>query len=464
MYSGHQRGILFAKLNPWSGIFTSQHTANTLVVKESFLMLEKSLDLSPLRNQFPALQEIDEKGRLYVYLDGPGGTQVPQTVIDAMADYFRRANANHGGHFITSQRNDKIIEQTRAAMADFLNAPSPREIVFGANMTTLTFSLSRAIGRILEPDDEIVVTRLDHDANIAPWLALEERGVRIKWVDFHMENCRLDLEQLASLLTERTKLVAVGYASNAVGTINPIHRISDLVHRAGAWLWVDAVHYAPHGPIDVQATGCDFLVCSVYKLFGPHVGVLWGRLGLLERLTAYKVRPSNPNPPHKFETGTLNHEGLAGVLAAVNYLAGVGREYGYHLAMADPAGSGHYEGRRRELKQAMNAIRGYERLLFMYMLEETQKIPGITVYGITNPEEFDARCPTLAFTREGFTPKAIATYLGSKGIFVWDGNYYAVSVTERLGLEASGGMVRVGLVHYNTREEIDRFLMALREM
>jgi cysteine desulfurase family protein (TIGR01976 family) len=385
-------------------------------------------------------------------------------VIDAMADYFRRANANHGGHFITSHRNDEMIEQTRAAMADFLNAPLPREIVFGANMTTLTFSLSRAIGRILEPDDEIVVTRLDHDANIAPWVALEERGARIKWVDFSVEDCRLNLEQLASLLTDRTRLVAVGYASNAVGTMNPINRIADLVHRAGAWLWVDAVHYAPHGPIDVQAAGCDFLVCSAYKLFGPHVGVLWGRLELLEQLTAYKVRPSNPNPPHKFETGTLNHEGLAGVLAAVNYLAGVGREYGPHPGMTDPARSGHYEGRRRELKQALNTIRAYERPLFTYMLEETQKIPGITVYGITNPEEFGERCPTMAFTREGFTPRAIATYLGNQGIFVWDGNYYAVNVTERLGLEASGGMVRVGLVHYNIREEIDRLLTALREM
>jgi cysteine desulfurase family protein (TIGR01976 family) len=434
------------------------------MVKEPFLMIEKSVDLSPLRKQFPALQETDEKGRPYVYLDGPGGTQVPQTVIDAMADYFRRANANHGGHFITSHRNDEMIEQARAAMADFLNAPTPREIVFGANMTTLTFSLSRAIGRILEPDDEIVVTRLDHDANIAPWVALEERGLRIKWADFNVEDCRLNLEHLASLLTDRTRLVAVGYASNAVGTINPIDRIADLVHDVGAWLWVDAVHYAPHGPIDVQAAGCDFLVCSAYKLFGPHVGVLWARLELLERLAAYKVRPSNPNPPHKFETGTLNHEGLAGVLAAVNYLAGLGREYGPQLGMTDSTRSGHYEGRRRELKQAMNTIRAYERPLFTYMLEETQRIPGVTVYGITNPEEFGARCPTLAFTREGFTPKAIATYLGNQGIFVWDGNYYAVSVTERLGLEAFGGMVRIGLVHYNTLEEIDRSLTALREM
>ena len=425
---------------------------------------EQTIDLSPLRKQFPALQETDEKGRPYVYLDGPGGTQVPQTVIDAMVDYFRRANANHGGHFITSRRNDETIDQARAAMADFLNAPSPREIVFGANMTSLTFSLSRAIGRVLKPDDEIVVTRLDHDANIAPWVALEERGAKVKWADFNVEDCRLNLGQLASLLTDRTRLVAVGYASNAVGTINPVKRIAELAHNVGAWLWVDAVHCAPHGPIDVQAAGCDFLVCSAYKLFGPHVGVLWGRLELLERLAAYKVRPSKPDPPHKFETGTLNHEGLAGVLAAINYLAGVGREYGDHLTGIDSTLSEKYEGRRKELKQAMNIISLYERPLFAYMMAQMQKMPGITLYGITNPEEFDERCPTLTFTRAGFTPKAIATYLGDRGIFVWDGNYYALSVTERLGLEDSGGMVRIGLVHYNTREEIDRLLATLWEM
>ena len=427
-------------------------------------MSEQAIDLSPVRTQFPALQETDEQGRPYVYFDGPGGTQVPQTVIDAMADYFRYANANHGGHFITSRRNDETIEEARTAMADFLNAPSPREIVFGANMTTLTFSLSRAIGRFLQPGDEIVVTRLDHDANIAPWVALEEKGVVVKWANFNTEDCRLDLEHLVSLLTDKTRLVAVGYASNAVGTINPIGHIAAIVSNIGAWLWVDAVHYAPHGPIDVQTLGCDFLVCSAYKFFGPHVGILWGRQELLERLAAYKVRPSDPNPPYKFETGTLNHEGLAGVAATINYLARVGREYGCHLSLKGPAKLDNYEGRRKELKQAMNSIVSYERPLFAYMLAELEKIPGITVYGITNPEQFNERCPTLAFTRKGFTPQAIATNLGNQGIFVWDGNYYALSVTERLGLEDSGGMVRIGLAHYNTRQEVDRLLAALREM
>lgn len=423
-------------------------------------MSEQNLDFSPLRAQFPALQETDEQGRPFVYFDGPGGTQVPQRVIAAMADYFTRANANHGGHFITSRRNDDTIHQARVAMADFLNAPSPEEIVFGANMTTLTFHISRAIGRLVQPGDEIVVTRLDHDANVSPWLALEEHGVKVKWVDFDVEDCRLDLEHLASLLSDRTRLVAVGYASNAVGTINPIGRIAALARNAGAWLWVDAVHYAPHGPIDVQALGCDFLVCSAYKFFGPHVGVLWGRRPLLERLRTYKVRPANPNPPEKFETGTLNQEGLAGVSAAIDYLAQVGREYGAGFA---PSLS-QYEGRRKELKQAMLAVAAYERPLFAHMLAGFLAIPGITIYGITHPDEFNQRCPTLAFTLEGFTPQEIATYLGDRGIFVWDGNYYALSVTERLGVEDSGGMVRVGLAHYNTRAEVDRLLAAMQDI
>ena len=423
-------------------------------------MFDQTLDLSPLRTRFPALQETDEQGRPYVYFDGPGGTQAPQAVLTAMADYFTKANANHGGRFITSRRNDEMIEQARTAMADFLNAPSPREIVFGANMTSLTFNLSRAIGRTLKPGDEIVVTRLDHDANISPWLALEERGVEIKWADFDVEDCRLDIEHLASLVSDRTRLVAVGYASNAVGTINPIGRIAALARNVGAWLWVDAVHYAPHGPIDVQSLGCDFLVCSAYKFFGPHVGALWGRWDLLEALQAYKVRPADPDPPDKFETGTLNHEGLAGVVAAVDYLAAVGRDYG-----SDFAGElSRYEGRRQELKQAMKAIAAYERPLFAYLLAEAKIIPGITIYGITDPPHFNERCPTLAFTRQGFTPQEIAAYLGDQGIFVWDGNYYALAVTQRLGVEEAGGMVRVGLAHYNTRQEVDRLLTALRGM
>ena len=422
------------------------------------------IDLSALRSQFPALQETDANNHPYVYFDGPGGTQVPQRVIDAMADYFVHANANCGGPFITSHRNDDIIEQARTDMADFFNAPSATEIVFGANMTSLTFSFSRAIGRMLQPGDEIIVTHLDHDGNIAPWAALEEKGIIIKWADFRREDCRLDLDHLASLLNARTKLVALGYASNAVGTINPIAEIADKVHAAGAWLWVDAVHYAPHGPIDVQRAGCDFLVCSAYKFFGPHVGVLWGRLDLLEQLTAYKVRPSKTTPPHKFETGTLNHEGLAGVSAAIDYLAEIGRSYGNRLPSKGAAAYEAYSDRRRELKLAMDAIMNYEMPLFEKMMAKIQDIPETRIYGITDPKVFDQRCPTLAFTREGFSPSQIAEHLGHLGIFVWHGNYYALAVTQRLGVEDKGGMVRVGLAHYNTEEEVDRLITALKNM
>ena len=422
------------------------------------------IDLSVLRSQFPALQETDSHGIPYVYFDGPGGTQVPQRVMDAMSDYFVCANANCGGPFITSCRNEEVIDQARTAMADFLNASSAAEIVFGANMTSLTFSISRAIGRMLQPGDEIIVTHLDHDGNIAPWAALEEKGIIIKWVDFRPEDCCLDLDHLASLLNAKTKLVAVGYASNAVGTINPVAEIAEMVHAAGAWLWVDAVHYAPHGPIDVQRTGCDFMVCSAYKFFGPHVGALWGRLDLLEQLAAYKVRPSKSTPPQKFETGTLNHEGLAGVSAAIDYLAEMGRHYGNRLPSSNAGAYNEYSGHRRDLKQAMGAVMTYEMPLFENLLARTRKIPGTRIYGITDPKEFDQRCPTLAFTREGFTPSQIAEHLGQQGIFVWHGNYYALAVTQRLGVEDSGGMVRVGLAHYNTAEEVDRLIMVLKKM
>jgi cysteine desulfurase family protein (TIGR01976 family) len=422
-------------------------------------MLEPPIDLSPLRSQFPALQQIDEKGKPYVFFDGPGGTQVPQSVIDAMADYFKQANANCGGPFVTSYRTDDMIAQARIAMADFLNAGSEKEIVFGANMTTLTFSFSRAMGRSLQPGDEIIVTRLDHDANISPWLALEEKGIVIKWADFNVRDCRLDLDHLSSLFSDKTKLVAVGYASNAVGTINPIQTIAAMAHEAGARVWVDAVHYAPHRAIDVQAIGCDFLVCSAYKFFGPHVGVVWGKQDLLEQLAAYKVRPSNPNPPNKFETGTLNHEGLAGVVAAVEYLAQVGRTYGSRQSSE----SGNYNGRKKDLKQAMQVIAAYERPLFSYMLAELKKIEGIKIYGILDEDGFEERCPTVAFTRAGHSPADIAKQLGNAGIFVWHGNYYALAVTQKLGVEDAGGMVRVGLAHYNTQQEVDRFLETLAD-
>jgi cysteine desulfurase family protein (TIGR01976 family) len=417
-------------------------------------------DLSVVRDRFPALQQTDERGRPFVYFDGPGGTQVPQSVIDAMAGYLTRANANTHGAFATSQRSDATIAETRQAAADFLNAPSPDEIVFGPNMTTLTFNVSRAIARELRPGDEIVVTRLDHDANIAPWLALEERGVVVRHADFNPADCSLDMDGLAALIGERTKLVAVGYASNAVGTINDVRRIGEMAHAAGAWVYVDAVHYAPHGPIDVQAIDCDFLVCSAYKFFGPHMGVLYGRYDLLDRLRAYKVRPAGDQPPDKFETGTKNHEGLAGTAAAINYLADLGAELGAPFARDYL----DFSGRKLQLKAAMAAVRAYERPLVGKLIAGLQAIPGVTFYGIADPARFDRRAPTVAFTLQGYTSRQVAERLGKAGIFVWDGNYYALAVTERLGVEESGGMVRVGIAHYNTAAEVDRLLAVVETL
>jgi cysteine desulfurase family protein (TIGR01976 family) len=416
--------------------------------------------LSVLRNQFPALQQTDEQGRPFVYFDGPGGTQVPSSVIVAMANYLVQANANVHGAYSTSHLTDEVILEARQAMADFLNAPSPDEIIFGPNMTTLTFNISRAIGRELRPGDEIVVTRLDHDANIAPWLALEEGGVVVRHADFHPEDCTLDMEGLAALINERTKLVAVGYASNAVGTINDVRRIGEMAHAVGAWIYVDAVHYAPHGPMDVQAIDCDFLVCSAYKFFGCHVGALYGRYELLDQLQAYKVRPAEDVPPHKFETGTKNHEGLAGTTAAINYLADLGAEFGAPFADQFPG----FEGRRLHLKTAMAAIRAYERPLVGRMIQGLKATPGVTLYGITDPARFDQRAPTAAFTLDGYTPRQVADRLGGEGIFVWDGNYYALAVTERLGVEENGGMVRVGIAHYNMLDEVDRLLVVVDDL
>lgn len=415
-----------------------------------------TLDLSPLRANFPALQQTDEQGRPYVFFDGPGGTQVTQSVIDAITHYYTHANANTHGQYTYSARTDAVIDDARRAMADFLNAPSPEEIVFGPTSTNLVFNISRAIGKTLSPGDEIIVTRLDHDANIAPWLALQEKGVVIRFVDIDPADCTLNLSQLEDLLSAKTKIVAVGYASNAVGTINPVKEVARLAHAVGAKVWVDAVHYAPHGPIDVQAIDCDFLMCSTYKFFGPHLGVVWGRYDLLAELPAYKVRPADDEPPHKFEQGTGNFEAMAGVTAAVNYLAEVGRQYGGDFA--EPYRQAGFTGRRLALKQAMAAIAAYERPIFKRLVDGLSAIPGVKLYGITDPARYHLRTPTAAFTKAGIATEEIAKALGENSIFVWDGHYYAIEVVKRLGLYDSGGMIRVGIAHYNTAEEVDRLL------
>jgi cysteine desulfurase family protein (TIGR01976 family) len=436
-----------------------------------------ALDLAYIRAQFPSLSQT-VNGHPAAFLDGPGGTQVPQRVIDAISDYLRRDNANTGGAYSTSRHTDTMIAEARAAMADFLNCAAD-EIVFGQNMTSLTFAISRAIGRDLGPGDEILVTRLDHDANVSPWVALEEKGVTIRWAEIHEEDCTLDLADLASKINNKTKLVAVGYASNGVGTINPVKEIVSLAHAAGALAYVDAVHYGPHGLIDVAAIDCDFLVCSTYKFFGPHMGVLFGKREHLARLRPYKVRPLTDAVPNRWEWGTLNHECIAGITACVEYIADLGTKY---VGTAAPsASSGQALGRpssearsqstssrRATIVAAFEAIHDYEFSLMTRLINGLAKIPRIKIYGITDPARFAERCPTIALRVENQTaeesPLALATKLGDRGLFTWDGNYYALNLTEQLDVEKSGGFLRIGLVHYNTTEEVDRLLQALRQI
>jgi cysteine desulfurase family protein (TIGR01976 family) len=410
----------------------------------------KVLDSAWVREQFPSLKQ-QTNGHAAAFLDGPAGTQVPQQVISAIQNYLLRDNANTGGAFETSRRNDAMIAGARAAMADFFNC-SAEEVSFGQNMTTIAFALSRAIGRELQSGDEVVVTTLDHDANVAPWRALEEKGVVVQQVDIREEDCTLDLEDLRRKIGARTKLVAVGYASNAVGTINPVAEIVKMAHAVGALVFVDAVHYAPHGVIDVRALDCDFLACSPYKFFGPHMGTLYGKREHLTRLRPYKVRPASDALPDRWETGTQVQELIAGIGAAVEYLAELGRRH-------DPDAT----DRRSALLAAYRVTHAHEMELVMKLLEGLQSIREVRVYGITDPKRFDSRCSTVSITLEGRTPTEAAAFLGERGVFTWDGNFYALNLTERLGVQDKGGLLRVGLVHYNTAEEVERLLTGLRE-
>ena len=409
------------------------------------------LDLAWIRQQFPSLKQT-VNGNPAVFLDGPGGTQVPQRVIDAIGDYLARSNANTHGAYATSRRTDVMLDEARAAMADFLGCDAD-EVVFGANMTSLTFAMSRAIGRELKTGDEIVVTRLDHDANVSPWRMLEETGATIRFVDVREEDCTLDMQDLARKINEHTRLVAVGYASNAVGTINDVKEVVRLAHAAGALAYIDAVHYAPHGPIDVHALDCDFLVCSTYKFFGPHMGVLYGKREHLKRLPAYKLRANSDDIPYRWEWGTLNHECIAGITACVDYLADVGRRL-----------SPEVPSRRAALQAAYAEIRQHERELCERLVRGLLEIRELKFYGIRDFSQFDQRCPTVAVRIAGHTPLELATRLGDRGFFTWDGNYYALNLSERLDVEKDGGFLRIGLVHYNTGDEVDRLLAALREI
>jgi cysteine desulfurase family protein (TIGR01976 family) len=410
---------------------------------------EISFDPHVLREQFPALQYVVD-GHPVSYLDGPGGTQVPERVIAAIGGYLRGGGSNLGGFFAASARSEAVTDEARAAMAAFYNAARPEEIVFGQNMTSLTFALSRALAQAWQAGDEIVLTRLDHDANISPWLlAAAEKGVTVRWLDFHPADTTLALEQLPDLLNERTRLVAVTHASNAVGTIPDVAQVVRLAHAVGALVYVDAVHVAPHHLIDVQALGCDFLVSSAYKYFGPHTGILYGRYQLLDKMAAFKVRPAPAEPPGKWETGTQSFESLAGVTEAVHYLASLGPEAG---------------SLRQRLAGAMGAIKRYEAGLSERFLREAARVPGLRVYGITDIERLDERTPTFAISLDGYSADEVAAALGAQGIYVWSGHYYAVAVMERLGVLEQGGLVRIGFVHYNTPGEVDEVVAALTRL
>ena len=403
-------------------------------------------DVNTVRACFPSVRAQDA-----IFFDNPGGTQIVQASLDRMNAYLLNCNANHGGVFKTSVESDQVLADAHVALADFLNARSPDEIIFGPNMTTLTFMLSRSLSRMLEPGDEIVVTHLDHDANIAPWLAIAaDRGLTVRWVDIKPEDVTLDLDDLDRQINRRTKIVACCYASNAVGTINDVRSIVARAHSVGALCFVDAVQSAPHLLMDVQDLDCDFLACSAYKFFGPHLGVLYGKLEHLESLPAYKVRPASNQPPGKFETGTQNHEGIAGVLGAIEYLASLGG--------GAEAGS---RGRRGQLSKGMEAVRSYELGLQRRLIERLESVPGLKIWGITDRSSLEKRVPTVSFTLKGRHPRSLAACLAESGIYTWDGNYYALAVMDRLGLQESGGMLRVGLVHYNTEAEIEKLRTVL---
>jgi cysteine desulfurase family protein (TIGR01976 family) len=404
------------------------------------------------REQFPALARKFD-GRPAVYLDGPAGSQVPETVVAAIGDYLRQSNANHGGRFATSRESDAMLARAHEAAADLLGSTAANATVFGANMTSLTFAFSRALARSWRAGDEIIVTRLDHDANVHTWaLAARDVGVKVRYVGFRADDCTLDLDELRSAISPRTRLVAVGCASNAVGTINPVVDICRWAHEGGAQVFLDAVHYAPHALVDVDAWGCDYLTCSAYKFFGPHVGILWGRPELLAELSPYKVRPAADSLPDRWMTGTQSHEGIAGTLAAIEYLAELGRR-------SDPQAG----NRRSAIVAAFAAIARYERQLCNRLLEGLAKLSGARVWGITDPARSGERVPTVSITHSRMAPLELAEFLAERGIFAWHGNFYALQLTESLGLEPEG-LVRLGLLHYNTAEEVDRLLAALAEL
>jgi cysteine desulfurase family protein (TIGR01976 family) len=405
-----------------------------------------AFDPAPYRARFPALSR-RVGARSAIYLDGPGGTQMPESGIEAMAGVLRRGVSNHDGPFAPSREADAIHRGAREAIADLFNARSD-EIAFGQNMTSLTLSVSRALAKTWAPGDEVVVTRLDHDANVWPWvIAAEEAGATVRYADFDPDDgWVVTAESVRRVLSDRTRLVAVTHASNAIGSVTDIASITAAAHEAGALVYVDAVHYTPHGPVDVAATGCDFLAASSYKFFGPHTGVVYGRHELLEELDAVKIRPAPDTAPGKWETGTQSFESLAGVVAAVDYLASLSPEGG---------------DRRSRLRAAMQISRDYEAGLSRRFLTGLAETPGVTLFGRDTP---DGRTPTFAIEVVGMAPDDVSRALGDVGMFTWAGHYYALEVMNRIGKLDDGGLIRIGFVHTTTEEEVDITLEALERL
>lgn len=413
-----------------------------------------SPDLSLLRGRFPALGRIGPGGREFVWADCPGGSQIPDTVIEAVAANMRRGVSNTHGAFAASAEVDALIEAARSAGADITGA-DPGEIVFGPNATSLLFSLSRAFAKTLRAGDEIVVTSLDHDANVRPWLlAAEDAGATVRWVDVNPDDVTLDLDSFDAQLSDRTRLVAFTLASNAVGTVPPAAELIRRAHEAGALVALDGVHFAQHRALDLHGLGADILACSPYKFFGPHLGMLAVRRELLETWTPYKVRPAGDEAPERWETGTQNHEGLAGMVAAVDYIAEVGRTSGIAVG----------ESRRAALLAGYEAFASHESDLARRFLNGVEGLTEVRLFGIADGERLGERTPTFAVRVGSQHPLATARELGRRGIFVWDGHYYAITLMERLGLQQSGGAVRVGFCHYHSADEVDRVLNALSDL
>jgi cysteine desulfurase family protein (TIGR01976 family) len=408
--------------------------------------------IDAVRGKFPALS-LTDKGRRRIYLDNPAGTQVSQAVADAVSRCLLTTNANLGGFFETALAAQAVVDEAHAAMADFVGAAGPQEIIIGANMTTLTYHMSRTLGRTMRPGDEIILTRMDHEGNVSPWLQLaEEAGLVVRWLPFDETSWQIEEATLAGLLSDRTKLLALNYASNLTGSINRVKALSSLARKAGALVYVDAVQFAPHGLIDVQDIGCDFLICSGYKFFGPHIGILWGRHDLLSGLEPYKCRCSSDALPERFELGTPQIELMAGLTAAVDYFADLG-------AAAGDGGS-----RRQRIAKAFEVSIAYENPLAQRLIDGLSDIAGLKIHGITDPNRLSERVPTVSFTVDGIVPETIVRQLNAENIFLWSGHNYAWEVVHQLGIPADDGVVRIGVAHYNTSSEIDETLESVHRV